>query len=316
LAVYKNASNEEMVMPLERYIEHKFHDATLKMIERAREICVEYADEGYSLTLRQLYYQFVAKGWLHNNLKAYKRLGSAINDARLAGLLDWDTIEDRTRNLHSPYSYTDIEQIMYGVPDQFAVDMWENQDVRLEVWIEKDALIGVVERPCNSLHVPYFACRGYTSQSEQWRAGKRFLGHLNDGKRVVLIHLGDHDPSGIDMTRDNRVRLDMFTEYEGLEVRRIALNMDQIEEHRPPPNYAKMTDSRAKGYVADYGEHSWELDALKPQIIDGLVRSTIDEYRDDEKWEEMSAYEEDTQDKLRNFMDKVVKGWTKKNGRG
>ena len=301
-------------MPFEQYIEHTFHAATLKMIERAKGICEEYAEEGYSLTLRQLYYQFVSKDWLENNLKAYKKLGSAINDARLAGLLDWNSIEDRTRNLHAPYHYTDITGIMYGVPDQFAVDMWENQGTRVEVWIEKDALMGVVERPCNDLHVPYFACRGYTSQSEQWRAGKRLKGHLEIGKRTVLIHLGDHDPSGMDMTRDNRVRLDMFTEYEGLEVRRIALNMDQIEEHSPPPNYAKMTDSRAVGYVAEFGEHSWELDALKPQIIDGLIRDAIDEYRDPELWAEMLTHQTETRDRLRDYMTLVARGWHKKNG--
>ena len=76
-----------------------------------------------------------------------------------------------------------------------------------------------------------FACRGYASQSEQWRAGKRLANYLRANQRVVILHLGDHDPSGIDMTRDNDDRLSMFARSSRVELKRVALNMDQVEQY-------------------------------------------------------------------------------------
>ena len=98
-----------------------------------------------------------------------------------------------------------------------------------------------------------------------------------------MIHLGDHDPSGIDMTRDITDRLNLFGAH--ATVRRIALNRDQVEQYNPPPNPAKLTDSRAVDYISTHGEYSWELDALDPATLDALVTSTILEYRDERQWD-------------------------------
>jgi hypothetical protein len=151
-------------------------------------------------------------------------------------------------------------------------------------WVEKDALVGVISNVCNRLDVPYFACRGYTSQSEMWAAAQRLMRYRELGQTPVILHLGDHDPSGIDMTRDIIDRLELFSG--GIEVERLALNWDQIEEHNPPPNPAKLTDSRAEAYVAQYGLESWELDALDPATIAGLVEDAVTRFRDDELWAE------------------------------
>jgi hypothetical protein len=105
------------------------------------------------------------------------------------------------------------------------------------------------------------------------------------GQEPLIIHLGDHDPSGIDMTRDNRDRLGMFAQH-NVEVIRLALNMDQVEQYTPPPNPAKTTDSRAKDYIAAYGTSSWELDALEPRVINELLHTTIRGCIDAEEWEE------------------------------
>jgi hypothetical protein len=153
-----------------------------------------------------------------------------INDARLAGRIDWDAIEDRTRNIHRSPSWDDPSEIVTACAAQYREDLWGDQCWRPEVWIEKDALVGVIEPVCERYRVPFFACRGYTSQSEQYRAGKRFEGVQNKGQKPIVLHLGDHDPSGIDMTRDNTDRLKMFA-GEDVEVRRLALNMDQVRRH-------------------------------------------------------------------------------------
>jgi len=275
-------------MPFICYKERRFGADSEAIIEKAKEICEDYMAQGYTLTLRQLYYQFVARDILANTEKNYDRLGSIINDARLAGRIDWDAIEDRTRHLRKLASWDSPKDILESCAQQFRYDRWKDQPTRVEVWIEKDALVGVIEPTCNDYRVPYFACRGYSSQSEQWRAGTRFKDYLEGGQDVLVLHLGDHDPSGIDMTRDNDERLAMFAEADRadnmLQIKRIALNMDQVRRYRPPPNPAKLSDTRASGYIEKYGSQSWELDALNPEVIAQLLRDQFDAVIDDEKW--------------------------------
>lgn len=267
----------------EAFITKNFRDRSLAIIHIANEIIEEYREQGFILTLRQLYYQFVARDYIENTMRSYKNLASIINNGRLAGYIDWEAIEDRTRNLEKNLHLAGPREAIELIRDQYGIDMWENQDRRVEVWIEKEALVGVIEGVCRELDVPYFACRGYVSQSEQWRAYKRF----ESQQPTTIIHLGDHDPSGIDMTRDNQDRLNTFHgDYGITDVRRIALNMDQVDLYSPPPNPAKLSDSRAREYIARYGDESWELDALNPKVLISLVRNTVDEYRDIELWNE------------------------------
>lgn len=284
-------------MVAESFIPRNFSPGSLGLIEHANSIIAEYQTQGFTLTLRQLYYQFVARDLIPNKQSEYKRLGSVINDARLAGLIDWEAIEDRTRNVRTISTWDDPAEIVKAVSEQYKEDLWDSQDFRPEVWIEKDALLGVIEPACRRYRVPYFACRGYTSQSEQYRAGKRFEDVAYKGQTPIVLHFGDHDPSGIDMTRDNSDRLQMFAGQE-VEVRRLALNMDQIRRYRPPPNPAKETDSRADSYIRLHGNKSWELDALDPTIIDALIADNLDDLIDKERWDEALAREERRRDVL------------------
>jgi len=167
--------------------------------------------------------------------------------------------------------------------DSYGIDPWRGRAYRPEVWIEKDALVGVIEDTCTELDVPFFSCRGYTSQSEMWRASQRMRAHVKNKQKPIVIHFGDHDPSGIDMTRNITDRLAMFVGCE-VPVIRAALNEDQIDKYNPPPNPAKMTDSRFRSYADLYGTKSWELDALTPQVINALVREHVGEYMNKRKW--------------------------------
>lgn len=271
-------------MPKIKYQDFNLAPRTLAVIKAANEIIEEYIAKGFDLTLRQLYYQFVARDLIPNKQKEYDKLGVALNKGRLAGLVDWVAIVDRTRRLEDNTHWTSPGQIINACVRSFIVDRWADQRNRVEVWIEKDALTGVISGICKRMDVPYFSCRGYTSASSMWSGGVRMLGHVRCDQNVIIIHLGDHDPSGMDMTRDIAERLNLFTRAKGVEVKRIALNMDQIEELNPPPDPAKLTDSRAGGYVAEFGYDSWELDALEPEYIEALIRRTVLEYRDDEVW--------------------------------
>ncbi len=270
-------------MPRIPYVDFNFRSETIATIRQANEIIAEYREQGFDLTLRQLYYQFVARDLIPNKESEYKRLGSVINDGRLAGLIDWLAISDRTRNLQRNAHWRGPSDIIRDASKQFAIDKWERQDFRVEVWIEKDALVGILESICPDLDVPFFSCRGYTSQSEMWRAAQRLIDYQQN---VVILHLGDHDPSGIDMSRDIEERLELFGALEeDDEFRRIALNMEQIEEYSPPPNPAKVTDSRFAKYVSRYGGESWELDSMEPTMLAELVSNEIRSYLDPVQWD-------------------------------
>lgn len=296
----------------ELFVSKNFRQDTIDLIFDANAIISAYAEQGYTLTLRQLYYQFVARDafpedrrwqwtgakWIRdpkgtkNAQPNYKWLGSVINDARLAGMVDWLAIEDRTRNVERNACWDNAAAACQAVHDQFRLDLWERQPVRVEVWIEKEALIGVIADVCQRLDVPFFACRGYVSQSEAWRAYHRSMNH-----ELVILHLGDHDPSGIDMTRDNDERL--FEVFGGVgELHRLALNMNQIIEHKPPPSPAKVTDSRWRDYCAEFGNDSWELDALEPAVINKLIETNVARFRDDNLWNEAVEEQEEERAKI------------------
>jgi hypothetical protein len=286
------------------YVPKKFTQEHLGLIKHANTIIEEYLAQGYDLTLRQLYYQFVSRDLIPNTMKEYKRLGGVINDARLAGHISWKAIIDRTRNLERNPHWESAKDFMTSVTPQFQMDKWANQPNRVEVWVEKDALVGVIERVCRENDVAFFACRGYTSQSEMWAASQRLIEYRDEGQTPVIIHLGDHDPSGVDMSRDINDRLDMFMGDGGIEVNRVALNMDQVRKYRPPPNPAKITDARATKYIKKFGRESWELDALEPRMLNELIAETIESYRDHALWRDAQA----TEDKHKSKLITIAKG--------
>ncbi|MCJ7828449.1 MAG: hypothetical protein MUP81_01755 [Dehalococcoidia bacterium] len=283
-----------------RYIDKKFQKSSLALIEQANDIIEAYSADGYDLTLRQLYYQFVSRGVIANKQREYKRLGSVINDARLAGLIDWLAIVDRTRDFESLSHWDSPADILRSAASSYHIDLRSDQDEYIEVWVEKDALVGVIEKACKPLDVGYLSCRGYVSQSAMWSAAQRFI-QAGEYHETTIIHLGDHDPSGIDMTRDIQDRLRMFGS--DVTVRRIALTMEQIDELKPPPNPAKTTDSRYESYIAEYGEESWELDALDPRYIVDLITETIADCTNEDLFESQVAIQESQRKEIRKVAD-------------
>ena len=274
-----------------------FRPNTFALIEKCNVILERYNAAGYDMTVRQVYYKLVAAAEIENSDKSYNKIQLLLNDARLAGLVDWDFIVDCTRNLRRLSTWNSTESFLESASAWFRIDKWARQDYRPEVWIEKDALVGVFERVCNELEVPFLSCRGYASLSEMFEAGyRRFSRHIQNGQTPFILHFGDHDPSGIDMSRDITERVGLLSELGVPKFVRLALNMNQVDEYQPPPNFAKLSDSRARDYVIKYGENSWELDALEPDVMANLVRDNILAIRDDDLWNE--ALEEESEHEL------------------
>lgn len=289
-------------MAFETFDTTKFRPAGLATVAHANKIIASYQRQGLTLTVRQLYYRFVAAGLIENTFRSYKNLASTIDAGRRRGLIDWSAIEDRTRNLDKPNHWTSPEEIVAAIAEQYKEDPWVEQSCKIEVWVEKEALVGVIEQACKELRVPFLACRGYLSQSEAYEAGKRFQRAARAGFDPIIFHLGDHDPSGIDMTRDNAARVREYS-HGAVEVVRLALNRDQIDEYNPPPNPAKETDSRFEAYRDEHGDESWELDALEPSVLIDMIQSAVRERIDQEKWDAHMAQEEAKRDALQDASD-------------
>lgn len=274
----------------EAFIDKRFNASSRGIIDHANLILAEHKAEGFTLTLRQLFYEFVNCDLLPNDERQYKRLGNILSDARMAGLMDWNAIEDRMRGLRRIVTYASPLEFMRQTLEGYAEDLWADQDTYCEVWIEKDALVGVIEPTCFLYRVPYYSCRGYASQVGLYEASRRFATRIEQGKRVVVLHLGDHDPSGIQMTQDNEARLREFLGNVGsaFKVARIAVNQEQISRLSLPHDPSS-------------DEQSWELEALPCREINRLVVSSIADIIDASRFQAAEQREKQNRDRMQNL---------------
>ncbi|KKN67395.1 hypothetical protein LCGC14_0462590 [marine sediment metagenome] len=343
-----------------------------EQLEVINSIIEEYARDGYVLTLRQLYYQLVSRDIIPNEQKEYAKLSTLLVKGRMAGVVDWDAIEDRIRVPNIPYSVDDIEDAIQDTIDQYRLNRQDGQDVYIELWVEKDALSGVLKRITHYYHINLMVNRGYSSCTAMHDAYERFVKKVAEGKKVVVLYLGDHDPSGLDMVRDitdrtreflinsdelhelwhekcmanngngtddvSSLRGELEEEYleysdekekrqnefimdedgdlfpnfakmyacklfdEQVEIRQIGLTTEQVKQYAPPPNPAKITDPRAKNYIAQFGNTSWEVDALKPEILHSLVREGVEGLIDMKLFKDQIKKEESDKGKLKKFF--------------
>jgi len=276
--------------------------ANLEKLALVNSIIEDYASQGYRMTLRQLYYQLFSRGFIPNDDREYKKLGGLLVKGRMAGVVDWDAIEDRTRRPYLPYWVDGIKPALQDTIDQYRLDRMKGQDVYVELWVEKDALSGVLRKVTSLYHINLIVNRGYSSCSAMYQAFDRFRGAMASHKEIIILYLGDHDPSGLDMIRDIDDRILEFGA--DVEVKHIALTNAQIKKYKPPPNPAKVDDPRANWYIDKYGTASWEVDALPPDVLHSLVKTQIEDLIDLTILEDQLIKEKEHKKKLIKFMSK------------
>jgi len=276
----------------------RFHQKSYNQIVLCNRIIEDYQNQGLRLTLRQLYYQLVTRNEITNEEKSYSHLSGLVSNARLTGLMDWEAIEDRTRQPKRPNEFSNLKNLVEAAIWSYRLPRWEGQEYYAELWVEKDALAGVLSPLASEFHVTMMVNRGYSSQSAMSESAQRFNDHPD--QIPILFYLGDHDPSGEDMVRDIQDRLVMFGVDE-IEVVKIALTMDQINQYRPPPNPAKMKDPRSKKYVDQHGYSSWEVDALPPEVLSDIIRSAFEQIVDEEKMDVIKQKENEDKARMRSL---------------
>ena len=307
-----------------RYRNIKFKDETLEIVVQANTIITQYG--GVALTVRQIFYRFIGddllpdswrderRGGTKNTPGNYKRLAKILTNARYAGLVDWDLIEDRGRGAQRARDWPSATAAVEEVAASFRLDRWRGQPFYVELWCEKAALAGTLSDIAWRYHVTLMIDKGYNSASAMKVSADRIRRSCPPEAQVrpVVLYVGDHDPSGLDMVRDVRERLVEFGCPEWLDVREVALTMEQVKRYNLPPNPLKMkdgelSDSRAEAYRERHGEGSWEVDALPPDVFKKTVEDTLKAYVDQATMDAVVLEEEVVKARLRHVA-AVVRG--------
>lgn len=286
-----------------QYADTAIHGPTKTLLENIIPIVESYADNGYHMTVRQLYYQLVAKNIIPNMISSYQRVSKAITTGRMNGMIDWEHIVDRVRVPMMPNQFDTISSFVRAIKDAYRTYRWSDQEHYIEVMVEKEALAGILEPVTRRYHVSLLVNKGYASASAMHDVSIRMREQEDEGKECHILYMGDHDPSGIDMVRDIQDRMNRFDQE--VDVQRIALTKEQIEDHNLPPNPAKKSDPRSKQYYEEHGSESWELDALNPEVLTGILTCNIEAYLDLKKYTAMMDKEDTEIDALDKMTSKL-----------
>jgi hypothetical protein len=289
-----------------------------QLLEEIVGIVNQYAFQNITLTNRQLYYQLVSRDIIPNAEETYKRICTFLTDARYAGLIDWDAIEDRGRVPHKASEWDDIKSLIETAVYSYRLPRWQDQEYYVELYCEKQAMESILKPVADKYHIYFGVNKGYSSASTMYDLAQRIKKKIEAGKKAVILYLGDHDPSGLDMVRDIEKRITEFLtagddvienveEEEWFRIVPLALNMKQIEKYNPPPNPAKMTDPRAKWYIEEYGRKSWELDALEPNVLMSIAVIGVKRFLNEIKYNYWITREEREKEALKKFGSSLLK---------
>ncbi|MGB9663048.1 MAG: hypothetical protein ACPL5F_13710 [Moorellaceae bacterium] len=256
---------------------------TLQLIEAAYEVLREHNP----MTLRQVFYQLVARHIIDNSRSEYQRLSNALVRARQEGLIPFEWIEDRVRRPRVVSMWSDLADFLETVRHAYRKDIWASQPEYLEVWLEKDALSGIFEEITREYGVTLVVGRGYNS----WSAYKEAAGRIAEqGKPATILYFGDFDPSGEDIVRALQEGLSFFGISPKIE--KVALTKEDVIRYQLPPDFTKKTDSRAKKFIERYGDMAVELDALPLPILHQKIRAAIEGHLDMEALAQVLRQEE------------------------
>jgi len=261
------------------------------------------------LTLRQIYYQMVGKGFIENTTSQYTMLSTLIKWARLEGHIDWTDIEDRVRAFHNLTGWTDkqdfINASLRNFLNGYRRDLLQSQKKYIEIWIEKDALSSIFVRASKDYTVPVVVCRGFSSISFL-NDFKERLEYQQD-KEIIMLYFGDFDPSGMEMLSAMEITLRNEMSMTGIEFKRIALLKNDIKKYKLPndPDALKKTDTRYKKFVDQYGSYAVELDALRPDVLTNKITKSIEKEIEKDLFKYESLKENEELNKLNNLKESV-----------
>jgi hypothetical protein len=284
-------------------------------LEQLRQQICEIAAEIAPCTVRQLYYQLVCRSLIAKTEAEYKAVVRLCTELRIAGRLPWNYLTDNTRWVHQVTQHSSMTDALQDTQKFYRRDLWKDQAVHCEVWIEKDALSGVFQQVTQEYGVELYPCRGYPSLTYLHSSAAGIAWEIQRGKHCRLYYFGDLDPTGADIPRNVRSRLQVFTwnalceNYgyarmpgyqlvrERLTFEVVAVTAEQVERLNLPGRPTKRSDSRA----ANWSGESVELDAIHPDELRRMTRELIEACIDPDEWQRSKAVEQAELQTLADF---------------
>jgi hypothetical protein len=281
-----------------------------KKNQRLAVRAVEILEEEKPMTLRQLFYRLISAGALANRQEEYKRLGHVMTVLREKRTVPLDWMVDNIRDTLKPSSWTGLADFGESVRDCYRRDFWASMPHHVEVFVEKDAVAGTIQPVTIEHNISLNVCRGYASISfaggiaETWKRIK---------KPIYAYYLGDFDPSGFDIERDLKAKLERYSgrffHADGWESdvvcslnwRRLAVEPEDFENHDLIRLPVKAKDNRSAGFIRTHGDSCAEVDALAPSELRRRVQEAIEDHIDTDRWNkliEVEALEQETLNKM------------------
>jgi hypothetical protein len=268
-------SPERAPSVLARPAHHRPRAKTLELWDAISSVVADYE----RMTVRQLFYQLVSREHIDKTEREYKRVSRTSVNMRRAGALPYKKIVDNNRDKVTARTQTGLVDALEDMAADYRRDPWLAQPRYVEVWVEKDALSGIIQPICTNHFVPFLACRGFTSETVRHITARKII---TSEKPATILYLGDHDPSGRAM--GDGLAEQLRGHGADVTVQRIALEPDQIRQYNLPTRPSKKSDSRHHRFVEEYGNASVELDALPPDVLEALVTNAIASLIDVTAW--------------------------------
>jgi len=280
------------------------HKKSLELLAQVQEIIESY---NFALTLRQIYYQLVVKQIVPNEPKYYQKLSRLCVIGRDEGILPEDSFADRLREIDKPSCWDDLSDYMDTVKQAYRKNKWNNQDMYLEIWTEKDALRGVISPITHKYDAILLVVRGQVSRTAIYESYNRFAQMVEEDKECYLFYFGDFDPSGISIYNSLVERLRNYDECgELINFERIALTPEQIINYDLPQDPAKKSDPNYRRFVEQYGDRVVELDSLPPEVLRELIEESIRTTIDEELFVQVQEKELQERVQLQNIIESIT----------
>jgi hypothetical protein len=262
---------------------------------------VEIVEQFRPVTVRQVFYQAVNRGLVpKSETKGYRVVQRRLVALRESGDISHGYIVDGTRYVHGYHRYNDLHEFTTYAAGLYRKDYWATSEVNVEVWLEKDALKGVlIPTVVNECGLGLHVTRGFASITYLQEAAEQIEA---DGRPTYVYVLTDFDPSGVSIAEKIGEELTERAPFSDITVRRLAVNREQIEQWNLPTRPMKTSDTRASRFQQVYGTDSVELDAVPPDELRQLVKGATDSHMEPWRLQQFRMVEEEERETLRSMF--------------
>lgn len=265
-------------------------------VERIRNAMLEIFEIERPMTCRQMFYQLVSRGVIAKTELEYKAtVIRLLGEMRLDRTIPFDWIADHTRWVRKARTHDSLSAMLDDCASTYRRHLWRTQPVYVEIWLEKDALAGVLSDVTYEWDVPLMVSRGYPSLSYLQSTAETLEAQ---DKPCYLYQFGDHDPSGVGIQQNIETRLRQFAPSAEIHFERVAVTESQIEDWNLPTRPTKATDTRARDFKGD----SVDVDAIAPNELRKLCDTCISRHVDSTLLRQTRKIEKEERDSIHGII--------------